>query len=152
MTTLHPNLIVNKMHPDAQLPLRGSKDAAGLDLFAHCIDNGSLTIPSRSRKLVNTNIRMIIPHGYYGRIAPRSGLSCKGIDIGAGVIDTDYRGHVRVLMINNSDNDYEVQDGHKIAQLIIEKISMGDVQEVNDEEYENHSTERGEGGFGSTGY
>lgn len=91
---------------------------------------------------------MAIPVGNYGRIAPRSGLACKHmIDVGAGVIDSDYRGEVRILLFNFSEKDFEVQKGDRIAQLIIEKYSITTIREVT----ELGNTERGEGGFGSTG-
>lgn len=81
-------------------------------------------------------------------IAPRSGLAWKhSIDVGAGVIDADYRGPVGVILFNHSDVDFEVKIGDRIAQLIIEKIIVPDVEEVDDLD----STVRGSGGFGSTG-
>ena len=91
---------------------------------------------------------MAIPHGNYGRIAPRSGLAVKKmIDVGAGVIDSDYRGEVKVLLFNFGAEDFKVCKGDRIAQLIIEKYTITSIQEV-----ENlSSTERGEAGFGSTG-
>lgn len=83
-----------------------------------------------------------------GSVAPRSGLAWKhSIDVGAGVIDADYRGPVGVILFNHSDVDFEVKAGDRIAQLIIEKIMTPDVMEVEDLD----STVRGEGGFGSTG-
>ena len=92
---------------------------------------------------------MAIPEGNYGRIAPRSGLAAKhSIDVGAGVIDSDYRGEVKVLLFNLSDTDFEVKPGDRIAQLIIEKYTMTEIQEV---EGKLDDTVRGEGGFGSTG-
>jgi len=89
-----------------------------------------------------------VPVGTYGRVAPRSGLASKFmIDTGAGVIDADYRGIVFVLLFNHSEKDFEVKQGDRVAQLIIEKIQTPDVQEVQDLE----ETLRGAGGFGSTG-
>lgn len=88
------------------------------------------------------------PEGTYGRIAPRSGLAWKhSIDVGAGVIDADYRGNVGVILFNFSDKDFEVKKGDRIAQLILEKISYCDIVETSDLD----DTSRGEGGFGSTG-
>lgn len=84
----------------------------------------------------------------YGRVAPRSGLAVKHfLDVGAGVIDCDYRGAVGVVMFNFSDKDFQVTQGDRIAQLIIEKIAMLDVIQVEDLD----DTDRGAGGFGSTG-
>ena len=84
----------------------------------------------------------------YGRVAPRSGLAYKkGIDVGAGVIDEDYRGEVGVILFNFGEEDFEVAPGDRIAQLILEKISMVGLKEVDDLD----QTDRGAGGFGSTG-
>ena len=91
---------------------------------------------------------MAIPHGNYGRIAPRSGLAAKNfIDIGAGVIDSDYRGEVKVLLFNFNTTPFTVNVGDRIAQLIIEKYTRTTIEEVEDLD----ATVRGEGGFGSTG-
>ena len=91
---------------------------------------------------------MAIPEGTYGRVAPRSGLAAKHhLDVGAGVIDADYRGPVGVVMFNLGQTDYPVKKGDRIAQLILEKILMAEIEEVDDLD----DTERGEGGFGSTG-
>ena len=72
-----------------------------------------------------------IPHGAYGRIAPHSGLALKGIDVTAGVIDSDYQGEVKVLLVNHSDIQFEVKTGDCIAQLIVEKISLDRLNEEN---------------------
>ena len=91
---------------------------------------------------------MAIPEGHYGRVAPRSGLAVKNfIDVGAGVIDCDYRGALGVVLFNHSADDFHIKPGDRIAQLIIEKISTPDVVEVDDLD----ETARGAGGFGSTG-
>lgn len=76
---------------------------------------------------------MSIPEGYYGRVAPRSGMSVKGFDVGAGVIDLSYRGTVKVLLVNNTDNDLLVRTGDRIAQLVIEKIYTDNLIIVDDE-------------------
>ena len=74
---------------------------------------------------------LAIPHGAYGRIAPHSGLALKGIDVTAGVIDSDYQGEVKVLLVNHSDIQFEVKTGDCIAQLIVEKISLDRLNEEN---------------------
>jgi dUTP pyrophosphatase len=90
----------------------------------------------------------MLPHGTYGRIAPRSGLAWKNyIDVGAGVIDEDFTGKVQVLLFNHSDVDFAVEQEDRIAQLIIERIKTPPVVEV----FTIGGTERGSGGFGSTG-
>lgn len=94
---------------------------------------------------------MAIPIGTYGRLAPRSGLAWKNhIDVGAGVIDADYRGEVKVLLFNFSDQDFTVKRGDRIAQLICEVIAVPEVDEIGEDE-ELAATQRGAGGFGSTG-
>jgi dUTP pyrophosphatase len=99
----------------------GSVNAAGYDMFA----SEPTTIPAHGKKLVSTGVSMAIPVGNYGRIAPRSGLACKNfIDVGAGVIDADYRGELKVLLFNFGETDFQVAEGDRIAQLIIEKYTQ----------------------------
>jgi dUTP pyrophosphatase len=128
----------------AMLPTRGSVDAAGLDLYAvqEC------TIAPHSNALVGTGIAVEIPPGYYGRVAPRSGLSFKtSLIVNAGVIDADYRGEIKVVFNNFTDNEVKLFRGDRVAQLILERIGMFDVEDVTD----LSTSERGENGFGSTG-
>ncbi|TFK56141.1 dUTP diphosphatase [Heliocybe sulcata] len=137
-------LLIKRLSEKAKLPTRGSALAAGYDLYSA----EKKTIPARGKALVDTQISIAVPAGTYGRVAPRSGLASKFmIDTGAGVIDADYRGVVFVLLFNHSDQDFEVQEGDRVAQLIIEKIQTPDVLEVDDLD----ETLRGAGGFGSTG-
>jgi dUTP pyrophosphatase len=149
-------LNIKKLTPDAQIPVYGSQFAAGMDLFS-AID---LVVPPQTRKLVSTGISVSWeteedqwdehPEKYYLRIAPRSGLSVKNnIDIGAGVVDSDYRGEIFVCFINNSlDKEYQIKQGDKIAQMILTRFEQfRDVVLVE----EHSETARGEGGFGSTG-
>ena len=135
---------VKKLSDSATIPTRGSAVAAGWDLYAsqECI------IPARGKALVSTDIAIAVPVGYYGRVAPRSGMAWKKhTDIGAGVIDMDYRGPVGVVIFNHANTDLKVEAGDRVAQLILEKISYADMVEVDSLD----DTERGEGGFGSTG-
>jgi dUTP pyrophosphatase len=105
-------------------------------------------VPARGKAIVKTGLAIAIPENTYARIAPRSGLAVKKfIDTGAGVVDYDYRGEVGVVLFNHSEEDFVVSTGDRVAQLILERISMADCVEV-DELFE---TERGAGGFGSTG-
>ncbi|GMS93852.1 hypothetical protein PENTCL1PPCAC_16027 [Pristionchus entomophagus] len=128
----------------ARMPAYGSADAAGADL--HASEFG--TVPARGKALISTGLSLELPSGHYGRVAPRSGLAAKhSIDVGAGVIDCDYRGPLKVLLFNFSDADFEVKEGDRIAQLICEKISQVNYVEVTTLE----ETDRGAGGFGSTG-
>ncbi len=137
-------LLVKKLNSSAYVPSRGSPLAAGYDMCSS-VDT---TIKSGCRGLVDTGIAFTVPYGTYGRIAPRSGLAVKkGIQVGAGVIDRDYTGEVKVVLFNHGEEDFEIKKGDRIAQLIIEKIEMPEIKIVS----ELLVTERGEGGFGSTG-
>ena len=119
-----------KKHSDtATLPERKSLLAAGYDL---CADQ-ELTIPPGQRVTIDTNISVEIPPGHYGRIAPRSGLAVKqGINVMAGVIDTDYRGKVAVVLVNHGYDVFQVNVGDRIAQLILEKCSTPEVEEIDE--------------------
>ena len=137
-------LFVKRLCNNAALPRRGTASAAGYDLSAA----QSCIIPAKGKGIVHTGLLISFPPGLYGRIAPRSGLAVKKfIDVGAGVIDQDYRGEICVVLFNHSETDFEVKQGDRIAQLILEKIKTPVVQEVQN----LGSTERGIGGFGSTG-
>lgn len=130
----------------ATTPTKGSALAAGYDLYA----SEDAVIPAQGQGLVATDISIIVPIGTYGRVAPRSGLAVKhGISTGAGVIDADYRGEVKIVLFNHSSKDFEIKSGDRIAQLVLEKIINADIVEITKEELD--TTERGEGGFGSTG-
>ena len=133
-----------KLHSDkAQVPTRGSPDAAGYDLYSA----EDTVVPARGKITVDTQISIATPPGTYGRIAPRSGLAAKNmITTGAGVIDADYRGIVFVLLFNHSDKDLEVKEGDRVAQLILEKIATPEVEQVDNLD----ETVRGNQGFGST--
>jgi dUTP pyrophosphatase len=99
--------------------------------------------------LISTGVKIELPKQTYGQIAPRSGLSVKGIDVGAGIIDEDYRGEIKVLLRNHSDNDIELPCESRIAQLLVLPVCYPDLNIVDPEALE--ITERGAGGFGSTG-
>jgi dUTP pyrophosphatase len=133
-----------RLDPRAVLPARGSALAAGLDICG--IE--ALTIQPGERTLARTGLAVAIPEGYYGRVAPRSGLATKqGLDLLAGVIDADYRGEILCLLYNAGAEAIHLPALSKICQLIIEKILTPTAvwaDEIND-------TDRGSGGFGSTG-
>jgi len=137
-----------KMSQFAISPLRATPWSAGLDLFSAY----DYVIPARGQQLCKTDIQIELPLNCYGRIAPRSGLALKSIDVGAGVIDSDYKKDVGVLLYNFSDVDYEVSRGDRIAQLICEKCVIPKVVEVYDilETLYKHDG-FGHDGFGSTG-
>jgi dUTP pyrophosphatase len=135
---------VKKESQTAKTPTRSTWGAAGFDLYA----NETTSIPPHGRALVNTGIAIALPEGTYGRIAPRSGLAVKySIDTGAGVIDEDYRGVVKILLVNHSDTALAIKPGERVAQLIVERISLAPMIEVE----ALSETKRGESGFGSTG-
>ncbi|KAI0154819.1 dUTP pyrophosphatase [Xylariaceae sp. FL1272] len=139
-----PPLHIKKLSETARLPTRGSAFAAGYDVYA----SKATTVPARGKVLVDTDIAIAVPAGTYGRIAPRSGLASKHfIDTGAGVIDADYRGQVKILLFNHSEVDFPIAEGDRVAQLIIERIYTPEVVEVQELE----ESVRGAGGFGSTG-
>ncbi|KAK3329556.1 dUTP diphosphatase [Apodospora peruviana] len=139
-----PPLLIKKLSDKARVPTRGSAFAAGYDLYAA----KETVVPARGKVLVDTDISMAVPAGTYGRIAPRSGLASKNfIDVGAGVIDADYRGQVKVLLFNHSDVDFAIKEGDRVAQLVLERIYTPEVLEVQELE----ESVRGAGGFGSTG-
>ena len=151
----------SNLHPDGKEPFRANESDAGYDLFS----TEYVTLEPFQRKLVSTGINVEIPQGFYGRIAPRSGLACKkGIDVMAGVIDSGYRGEIKVLLINlscegynlkpnafeamfGSANKVEIKPGDRIAQLIIEKCHTVEWKSMKTLE----ESQRGEGGFGSSG-
>lgn len=133
-----------KLSEHAFAPTKGSAKAAGYDLRSAY----DYTVPGRGKQLVMTDIQVQVPEGCYGRVAPRSGLAVKNfIDVGAGVVDEDYRGNVGVVLFNHSEAEFEVKKGDRIAQFICEKIAYPDLEELPS----LNDTERGAGGFGSTG-
>jgi deoxyuridine 5'-triphosphate nucleotidohydrolase len=133
-----------KLDPGAVLPTRGSSLAAGLDVCS--IED--IELGPRQRVMARTGLAVAIPEGFYGRIAPRSGLAAKnGLDVLAGVIDSDYRGEVCCLLYNTSDEVIKLAAGSKICQLIVEQIITPDAAWASGLD----ETARGAGGFGSTG-
>ncbi len=134
------------MSEHARKPTRGSEGAAGYDLFAA----ENVTIPPRGKGIVDTGVVFQFTSDCYARVAPRSGLAVKnGIDVLAGVVDSDYTNSVRVVLMNHSDEPFEVAIGHRIAQIIFERIYTPELEEVPLEELSQ--TKRGLAGFGSTG-
>jgi len=142
-------LQVKRLVQHAIVPTRGSAGAVGYDLYS--VEDCS--IQHGGRLLVGTGIAVVLPVSrdqdvIYGRIAPRSGLTVKrGIHVGAGVIDPDYTGEIKVALFNLGDAPFEIKKGDRIAQLILERCETPYVREIT----EISETERGDGGFGSTG-
>lgn len=136
-----------KLSKNAESPFKASSNSAGYDLSSAT----NTTVPSKGTTLVPTDLQLQIPEGCYGRIAPRSSLALKNsIDVGAGVIDSDFRGNIGILLFNFGSEDYKINQGDRIAQIICEKISYPILEEIKEEE-ELSATERGEKGFGSSG-
>jgi dUTP pyrophosphatase len=137
-------LKVKKLSATATIPSRGSPKSAGLDLY---LDQDLLVLHPGKRVLASTGLAFAIPEDCYGRVAPRSGISFKdGVDVLAGVIDSDYREELKVLLINTDYRTHTYIRGTRIAQLILERIRIEDPEEVDSLD----ETER-TGGFGSTG-
>jgi len=126
-------------------PSRGTPGSAGLDLYA----SDDVNVAPICRKLVPTAVAVAIPADHVGLIWPRSGLAVKhGIDVLAGVIDCDYRGEVKVALINHGESSVLIEQGDRIAQLIIQRYEASPIEIVS----ELGGTHRGERGFGSTGH
>ena len=139
-----PLLKYIRVMDDALPPFKASPWAAGFDLFA--AEDGF--VRRKGKSTITTGLKISMPVGTYGRIAGRSSLAREnGIMVGAGVIDPDYRGVVEIVLFNLGKDDFIVKAGQRIAQIIPEKIKFPTAVEVEDLD----PTERGEGGFGSTG-
>jgi dUTP pyrophosphatase len=133
-----------------RIPVRGrppaysSAEAAGADLFA----SAEVSLPPGGRAAVPTGLVLAIPPGHVGLVWPRSGLAVRsGIDTLAGVIDSDYRGEVKVVLVNHGDETFTIRPGDRIAQILVQPV----VRAVFDPESPLPGSDRGEGGFGSTG-
>ena len=137
-------LKIQKISDKAKLPVKGTIGSAGLDLFSA----EEKIIPKGEISLIKTGLIMEIPENYYGKIYGRSSIEYKKIFTKAGVIDRDYRGEIKVMLFNCSGEDFRIEIGDRIAQLLI--LSINEKVEVK-EIYEVGKTDRGEGGFGSTG-
>lgn len=141
--------IVNKSTNET--PAYATAGAAGFDLRANL--NAPITLKPGERKLIPTGLFMEIPLGYEGQVRPRSGLTLKrGLTVlnSPGTVDSDYRGEVGVLLINHSSEDQIIEHAERVAQMVIAKHETVTFEEVATEEA-LVSTERGSGGFGSTG-
>jgi dUTP pyrophosphatase len=138
------NIHVKKLHQEARIPTIAHAGDAGFDLYAV----GRIVLQSGERVQVPTGIVLEIPAGYVGLVWDKSGLSHKGgIKTLGGVIDSGYRGEILVGVINLGKEEYVFESGHKVAQLLIQKVETPTFVQVDD----LADTTRGEGGFGSTG-
>ena len=138
--------IINNSQHD--LPEYATSQSAGLDLRANLTE--SITLKPLERRLIPTGLHIALPEGYEAQVRPRSGLAYKkGVTVlnAPGTIDADYRGDIGVILINMSNEDFIVENGERIAQLVIAKYDQAEWIQVK----ELSETNRGEGGFGSTG-
>lgn len=137
-------LKIKKLVPNAVLPNYAHKGDAGMDFFA----SESITLKVGERVQVKTGTAMAIPEGFVGLVWDKSGLSHKhGLKTLGGVIDAGYRGEIMIGMINLGSEDYTIEAGHKVAQMLIQKVESLEIVEVE----ELDDTSRGIGAFGSTG-
>lgn len=149
------SLVVIRINSKARLPKKSTRGSAGLDLYS----TQDVTIQSKKNGIVPTGLKLSMPEGTYGRIAPRSGFSLHYMmDVMGGVIDPDYKGEVKVILLNHSDSDFNVCTGDRVAQLILEKyVDVGIVIEKSEfnssssSDEEDRDKKRRLGGFGSTG-
>lgn len=138
--------VVNRGHQ--QLPAYATSQSAGMDLRANL--DAPVVLRPLERRLIPTGLHIALPEGYEAQVRPRSGLALKhGITVlnTPGTIDADYRGEIGVVLINLSQEDFTVQDGERIAQLVIARYEQGELVAVDTLD----ETERGEGGYGHTG-
>ena len=142
-------LQIKKLHPQVQLPKYQTKGSAGLDLQANI--SQPMVLKAGEIVLVPTGLAIALQEGYEAQVRPRSGLALKnGITVlnSPGTIDPDYRGEISVILVNHSKQDFTITCGLRIAQLVIAQYAVANIVEVA----ELGATQRGEGGFGSTGY
>jgi dUTP pyrophosphatase len=138
-------LCVRRLRPGALLPARSTPTATGFDLYA-CLEEPAIL--GRAPRTVGTGIAIEFPVGFDAQVRPRSGLSARGVGVAFGTVDADYRGELLVTMWTFGDmSEYEVQDGDRIAQLVIARLAPIQLIEVE----ELTETARGAGGYGSTG-
>lgn len=143
------NIQITRVHRDALLPQYQTAGAAGADVYA-CLDE-PVTLQPMERRLIPTGLAVAVPRGYEAQVRARSGLSIKhGITMvnGVGTIDADYRGEFGVLVINLGQEAFTIEHGMRIAQMVIARHKRAEWIEVD----KLDETERGEGGYGSTGY
>lgn len=134
---------VRKLVSHAILPKRAHKSDAGLDIFS-CED---IVVGPNERIAVRTGISFSLPLGYVGLVWDKSGISFSGVKTFGGVIDAGYRGEIKIILMNFGSKPFSINCGQKIAQLLVQRVSMCEAIEVS----ELDDTERGINGFGSTG-
>ena len=160
----YPKLKIKKLFPDAQIPTKSFPTDSGFDLYAykieklfgssehdpHVYSNGTFSLAPGYRALVNTGISATVGPGYELQIRPRSGLALKsGLTVlnTPGTVDASYRGTISVILLNASNKPCTIDKGMRIAQMVVCPVILSELEEVSDLD----DTERGSGGFGSTG-
>ena len=136
-------LIIEKINDTAKLPTRAHANDAGLDLYS----SETIILKPLERSFISTGVKLAIPENYVGLVWDKSGLAVSGLHTLAGVIDAGYRGEIKIGLINLGKEDYTINAGQKIAQLLVQPIVCPEITEGK----VDTETTRGEGGFGSTG-
>ncbi len=144
------SVAIQPFFSDVSIPSYQTSEAAGADIHAYLSEGGSITIEPLQRVAIPTGFSMAMPVGYEAQLRPRSGMAIKhGITLinSPGTIDSDYRGEVKILLVNLSDKNVVIHHGDRIAQMVIAPVIAGSFEVVT----ELANTQRGSGGFGSTG-
>lgn len=150
MSTVSINVTVLEHGKDLPLPKYETEQSAGMDLYAALSEDETVTIGALERAMIPTGLAMALPSGYEAQVRPRSGLAAKnGVTVlnTPGTIDADYRGEVKVILVNLSNEPFTIERGMRVAQMIIAPVTQGAWVEVESLD----ETARGAGGFGSTG-
>ena len=137
------NVKIKKLSHEAKIPIYKTTEAAGFDIYS----TESTLLKANSTTKVPTGIALEIPHGFYLRIEDRSGMAAKGIHKIGGIVDSDYRGVVFVVLHNTTGQDFQIEKHDRIAQGVVTPVSQANFEETD----QLNETERGESGFGSTG-
>ncbi len=148
---VHVEIMRSSEYTDLPIPCYATEGSAGMDLYAALPQGETLTLSSGERHAVSTGISIALPDGYEAQIRPRSGLALRygiGMVNSPGTVDSDYRGVIKVILINLGKDNYTIHRGDRIAQLVVAPVTRIEWVETN----ELLETERGQGGFGSTGY
>lgn len=149
MKKMQTKVKIKKLSEKAIIPSYATEHSAGVDLCA-CIDE-KIILKSGEKMVIATGLAIALPVGFEAQIRPRSGLAAKnGITVlnSPGTIDADYRGELKVILINHSKEDFTIEHGMRIAQMVIAKHEKADFLEID---FDNEETSRGAKGFGSTG-
>ena len=142
-----PTLRVRRLRATARLPRRATPHSSGLDLYADFGTSDGEAQLDAAPQLIPTGLAVEVPPGYEVQVRPRSGLSRRGVVVAFGTVDADYRGELLVNMRWPLEGEFVVRQGDRIAQLVVAPVALAEVEEVE----ELSETERGPGGFGSTG-